>query len=224
MQDIQVLLQKFNAVIKKLTEAKDALSPSEQNKIALVLSDIFNYLSEMGRKPNLQHILLSQAAHDARIEKQFVKEREQLDFHRRFVESNFDKADQYLRTIQLSGYAIFFAVWGITREWITPFWGSLAAILMIISAVTFVVWEIWKATLLSLALKNHAIIASSTIEDFVRNRMPKLIQVQSRITKLVQARATIWIICVIPAFLSLIILVLQLLKTLLSQFILPAVK
>ncbi len=217
-KDIQVLLQNFNAVLKRLAESKDDLSPAEQKKMALGLRDIFNYVAEMGRKPSLQNIIRSQAARDARVEKQFINEREQLDFHRKFVESISDKADQYLRTIQLSGYAIFFAVWGITREWLTPFWGSLAAILMIISAATFVIWEIWKSTVLSLALKHHAIIASSPIEAFIRTRMSKLIYVQSSITKLAQARATIWIICVIPAFLSLIILVWQLLKTILNQF------
>lgn len=214
IKDPQILLQKISSFRKRLIEEKDALTPTEREKMALELHDIGSYIAEIGRKPSLQTVLLSQAANAARIEKQFTAEREQLEFHRKFVESNFDKADQYLRTIQLGGYAIFFAVWGITREWLTPFWGSLAAILMIISAAIFIFWEIWKSTLLSLTLQQHAIIASSTIEEFIRTRMSKLIQVQSKITTLAKARAYVWIICVILAGFSLVVLVVQLLKML----------
>lgn len=216
-KDIQVILRKSDAILKRLTASENDLSPSEQQAMAIELREIFNFISEIGRKPSMRTILQSQAANRAHIQEQFTKEKEQLDFHRKFVESISEKADQYLRTIQLGGYAIFFAVWGITREWLTPFWGSLAAILMIISAIIFVIWEIWKSTILSLTLRQHAIISSLPIEDFIRTRMSKLIYIQSKITTLAKARAIIWIICVIPACFSLIILIWQLLKMIISQ-------
>jgi hypothetical protein len=217
-KDIRVFLRKFKAILERLKGSKNDLSPSEQQEMARELQEIYGYMSEIGRKPSIQTVLHSQAAQRTFIQNQFVKEKEQLDLHRKFVESISDKADQYLRTIQLGGYAIFFAVWGITREWLMPFWGSLAAILMIISAAIFITWEIWKSTILSLTLKQHAIIPSLPIEDFIRTRMSKLIFIQSNITRLAKARAIIWIICVIPACLSLIILVWQLLKMIINQF------
>jgi len=214
LKDPEVILREFNAVIEKLRQAKAPLSPADQRAMADELTDTYNYVSGSSRKRSLQNYIYSQSAHDARVKEQLEEERKQMELHKSFVESSFDKADQYLRTIQLGGYAAFFAVWGMTREWLTPFWGVLAAILMIVSATIFVIWEIWKSTLLSLVLKHHASIGSSSIEGFIRTRMSKLILERSKITKLAQARASVWIACVVPAVLSLVILVWRLLKVL----------
>lgn len=211
LKDPQTLLQELNTVREKLRQAEAPLSQHEQRAMADALTDVYNYVSAASRKSSLTNYTHTTSAHDARVKKQLEEERQQLEMHRKFVEDSFDKADQYLRTIQMGGYAAFFAVWGVTRDWLTPSGAALAAILMTVSATTFIVWEMWRSTILSLALKTHASISGSRIEEFVRTRMSKLIYERATVTSLAQSRASVWLVCVLFAALSLIVLVWQLL-------------
>jgi hypothetical protein len=56
----------------------------------------------------------------------------------------FEQQVAYTNTIALVGYAAFFAIWGFTRDAMTTRLNLLAAILMLISCSTFVLWEVYR--------------------------------------------------------------------------------
>lgn len=211
LKDPKELLCLLNSVIEKLHNADAPIEHATRNEMAEDLGEIYNYVSATSQKPFLVNAMHSMSAHDNRIKKQFAIEREELQIHKQFVENSFEKAEQYLKTIQLGAYAAFFTIWGFMREWLDPQLSIVAVVLMIISATTFVIYEIWKATILALSLKKHASISSYGIEKFVQNRFAKLISEKSSVLSLVKSRATVWIICIVTGFVSLSLLVWQLL-------------
>ena len=218
LKDPKELLILLNSAIEELRKADNLTDPITRKKMADDLCEIYNYVSAASQKTNFTNAIYSMSAHDARIKKQLEIEREELKAHKQFVENSFEKAEQYLKTIQLGAYAAFFTIWGFTKQWLEPKLSILAVILMIISATTFVIYEIWKSTLLALALKKHASISAHGLEKFVQNRFSKLISEKSSVLSLAKSRATVWVICTFTGFISIAILVWQLLSALGNSF------
>lgn len=179
------------------------------------LSDIYNYLSGLNRQPSFERVIRSQSAHLDKQQKESEKERSLLKEHRAFVETNIEKADQYLRTIQIAGYTAFFAMWGFTQTHIDPTWAKIALLLMILSAIVFIGWEIWKATILSLSLKRHASITSDA-EIFVRNRMEAVVAKNMTIKFQTHGRFIVWIFCICTSSVSTLIIIVSILTSLFS--------
>ena len=69
---------------------------------------------------------------------------ELIDRQIRVVAGSFEKAAAYTNIIVLAGYAAFFGLWQLTKPLLSPKLALLAALLMSISAITFVVFEIYK--------------------------------------------------------------------------------
>ena len=197
--------------IQRLYE-NGVLSAPERSQMAEQLSDVFNYVSMTSKKPSLVNVLHTNSARDAKLREQLEQDRQQLNEHKQFVERSFDKADQYLKSIQLGGYAAFFSVWAFAKAEIDPFWAALAAVLMIISATVFIIWELWKASLLVFALERHARVCSGSIESFIKTRLEKFTKGESPELLLARSRATVWIVCITSAGTALAVMVLQLLK------------
>jgi hypothetical protein len=202
------------------------LNPAARRRIADNLAEVCNYVSASSRKPSLinaVHIISAQnaqvAAQNAAIEKQLEADREVLHKHQRFVENSFDKAEQYFKAIQLGGYAAFFALWSLTKEWLHPMWASIAAVLMIISVSTFVIWEVYKSTLLALILKRDASLGTGKLEDFITTRMSKLLDDRSGILAMTRSRATVWVVSVLSAAVGTGVLLWQLLGTIARRLI-----
>lgn len=202
------------------------LNPKDRQRIADDLAEVYNYVSASSRKPsfiNAVHTISAQnaqvAAQNAAIEKQLETEREVLREHQGFVENSFDKAEQYFKAIQLGGYAAFFALWSLTKEWLHPIWASIAAVLMIISVSTFVIWEVYKATLVALILKRDASLGTGKLEDFIRTRASKLLEDRSGILALTRSRATVWVVSVLSAAVGTGVLLSQLLGTIARRLI-----
>ena len=113
------------------------------HRIRVILSGVYNCISDLSRKhANIQKVLRSNSVQAARIENQFTLERQQLEAHKSFVESNFDKADQYVKTIQIAGYTAYFAIWGMTRQWLNTSWAKVSILAMTFSATLFALWEV----------------------------------------------------------------------------------
>src|SRR5690606_34242798 len=110
------------------------------------LVPVYNYVSAQVEQRGGLNLLYAQSARDAKAREVLSTEREALKKHKDFVELNFDSAEKHFKTVQLAGYAVFFAVWGFTRQWIPPVAEALAALLMILSASFFVSWELAKAS------------------------------------------------------------------------------
>jgi len=218
LKNSQERLTLLNSIIQELRNDNASLGSAERRKMADDLSEIYNYVSATSQKPSITNIIHAKSSHDARVKKEREVDREILNSHKQFVETSFAKADQYLKTIQLGAYAAFFTIWGFTRQWLDPKLSAIAAILMIISATTFVVYEIYKSTILALALKKHASISSSGLEEFIQNRFAKFVSEKSNVLSLAKSRATVWVICISTGFVSLAILVWQLLGVLSKHF------
>lgn len=213
------LLKALNDAINDIGN-KNPLNPQDRQHIADDLGEVYNYVSACSRKPsfiNAVHTISAQNAlvsrQNAEIEKQLAAAREVLSEHQRFVENSFDKAEQYFKAIQLGGYAAFFALWSLTKEWLHPIWASTAAVLMIVSTTTFVIWEVYRSTLLALILKRNASLSTGKLEDFVRTRLPNLLEERSGILSLTRSRATVWLISVLSAAVGTGVLLWQLLGT-----------
>lgn len=210
LKDPQELLKLFNDALVKI-QGKEPLNAVDRRKIYDDLAEVYNYVSATTRKPSLTNTLYTVSAQNKQIEEQFSREKRLLESIQKFVQDNFEKAEQYLRAMQLGGYAAFFALWSITRDSLSPVWGSLAAALMLISVVTFVLWEVCKATLLTLSLKSYASLAGSRIEEFIREKVSERTRQESAMTVLAKSRATFWIVSMFPALAGAGILLVQLL-------------
>lgn len=208
------LMNVFHEHISTLQETVP-ITPAIRHKMREDLSEVYNYLSGLHRKPSFERVVRSQSAHLSNQRKEAEKERSLLEAHRAFVETNLEKADQYLRTIQLAGYAAFFAIWGFSDTYIGDTQAKSALLLMIFSAFVFVGWEIWKATLISLSLKRHASITSDA-ETFARNRFEKVIAKQMTLELQSRNRFIVWIYCIITATLSVLIMLFSIVTSLFS--------
>jgi hypothetical protein len=216
LPDPQDLLKGLDATLTRMRTGPATLEPGERKRIRENLEDVYNYVSESSQRRSLINTLYATSARDAQLRKEMEEERRTLDAHRHFVEQNFDKADQYLRAVQTGGYAVFFAVWGLMREALDPLWGLVAVILMVVSAGTFVLWEVGRSTLLTLALHRHATISAGTLEEFLRSR--KFVHGWSTVVPLAKARAWVWLGCVLTGVPSLVILLWQLGGALVGEF------
>ena len=77
------------------------------------------------------------------------EEREQIDL---FIESQlklmsetFEKSTNYTNLLLVAGYAGFFALWQVTREFLSKGQVLWSALLMLISIVIFIVYEIFRS-------------------------------------------------------------------------------
>ena len=183
------------------------MSVAEQHKLASNMSPMYNYVSAQSRKVNITNFLYSQSAHDAELRTLQEQDIQQLNLHRSFVEGCFEKADQYLRAIQLAGYATFFGLWSFTRAWLPLHIEILTGLLLTFSASIFIGWEIFKSTFLSIAIRKHAKIAGlKNIELFIKQRVKRLQQKSSAIIWFARLRLWIWIVCLVPAVVSISLL------------------
>lgn len=207
LPDPQDLLKGLNTTLTTLRGGA-VLVPDERRRIVENIEDVYNYVSASTQRPSLINTTYVMSARDARLRKEMEEERKLLDAHRDFVEKNFDKADQYLRAIQTGGYAVFFGVWALLREALDPLWGVVAIILMVASATAFVLWEVGRSALLTLALHRHATISAGSLEAFLRSR--KFVHRWSTVVPLAKARAWVWLFCMLTGLPSLGILFWQL--------------
>nr|WP_298163726.1 hypothetical protein [uncultured Pseudomonas sp.] len=163
------------------------------------LETVFNYVSAQVKAPGVTNTIYAQSAHDAKVREQLTIERQELDKHKAFVELNFDSAEKHFKTVQLAGYAVFFAIWGFTRQWIPPTAEAFAALSMIVSAVVFVFWELGKASTLAAILRKHAHVSGQGLDHFLVTRSSKFASKNQAISFFSGARVWVWWLCVLPA-------------------------
>lgn len=170
LMDTNEILEALNNILEKVKKGTNLNSEDRDN-----LAEACDYISETSKKPSLTNALRTKSAQVAKVENQLEIEREKLENHKKFVEENFDKAEQYFRAIQFGGYAVFFTIWGFTQTWINPFWGSVSALFMICSAIIFSCWEVLKSLIFGKSLKDHASLTTGKIEKFISSRRSKVL-------------------------------------------------
>ena len=86
------------------------------------------------------------AEHDATIQR-LTEQRQydqQLDAMLKVLTTLYSNARSYNNLLIIAGYAVFFAIWGFLRDDISRSASHLALLLMLVSAVVFVLWEVAK--------------------------------------------------------------------------------
>ncbi|WP_171165069.1 hypothetical protein [Usitatibacter palustris] len=67
-----------------------------------------------------------------------------VEIETKLVSAIYDKAVAYTNLVVAAGYAAFFGLWAITKPYASPGLLQWAALLMLASAATFVIFEIYK--------------------------------------------------------------------------------
>ena len=204
--DPKEIFQKFHDFWSALSKAEEPLSAAEQKRMASDLTDVFNYLSASTKKQNPFNSIYSQSASDARLKEQLTADRAQLDTQRDFIESSYEKVEQYFRTIQLAGYAAFFGLWSLSKDYLPEKYALYSLLLMIVSALVFMFWEILKSSIITLAIKDHAKIGSNSIENFIASRV-KIRGRSSAIFLVTKYRFIPWFLSISSGAASVIILI-----------------
>lgn len=87
----------------------------------------------------------------------------------------FDRAAAYTNLIMFGGYAGAFAIWNFTRDHLTAWAEIWAALLLIISLVTFIFFEVFKMIFSSgIALKQRALLTKTLPPDQFVKELEKL--------------------------------------------------
>lgn len=75
----------------------------------------------------------------------------------RVVSATFHRSVAYTNLMLAGGYAGFFGLWQLTKEFIAKDQALWAALLMLVSIVTFILFEVIKMIIISLAVQRHAV-------------------------------------------------------------------
>jgi hypothetical protein len=68
-----------------------------------------------------------------------------IEMQMKIISASYEKAMAYTNLIIVAGYAGFFALWQITKDYLSRNQVLWSALLMLISIILFVVFEIYKA-------------------------------------------------------------------------------
>lgn len=104
---------------------------------------------------------MSEPVNETRTELQALSDEEKrqielaVDSYVRIVAGIYDKANTYTNLIMIAGYAGFFALWQMTKDYLGRKQTLSSALLMLISVVVFVVFEIYKAHYTSRILRRY---------------------------------------------------------------------
>lgn len=177
--------------------AKESLSPERQQEIGKdFLFDAYNYVQAQTKdKTNYHNAVRTQAAFQHRQQEQLKADQRHLELHQNFIKSNFENADRYLKAIQFTGFASFFAIWSAVNQWLPEKWSILALLLMIFSAIIFVSLEIIKASVLTSIFHRHAGIALSGLQTFLLRRSEYFRQQDTAIFYLTRIRTYMALLC-----------------------------
>jgi hypothetical protein len=197
----------FWTIMQAMNKADRELTVSEQKGIGEKMVPIYNYLSAQVEGRSGINVIHAQSAHVAKIQQELSAERATLKEHQAFVARNFESAEKYFKTIQLAGYAVFFAIWGFAHAWVPQIAQAVAALLMVLSALVFVAWELFKTSILATILSKSAGLASGGVEQFIRRRSSQFASTERAINFFAHARVYAWWLCVVPAVAALCVLV-----------------
>lgn len=175
------------------------MNTHERKMIAMGLWVTHSYVAAHCKDNSPQNGLYRSIAEKAARDKRQEEDMAALREHQAFVERIFEKSEQYLKTIQLGGYAAFFGIWSITEKHLTSWTSSVAALLMIISISAFILWEVYKATILALTVKGNALASSTSLPRFVQIRMQTIRSINASFRVLSVVRPVALFISIVPA-------------------------
>lgn len=86
-------------------------------------------------------------------------ERQQVELGEKIIETqikiltaSYDKGMAYINVIVIAGYAAFFGLWSLTKSYLTKDSAMWAALLMLVSAATFVFFQVYQMVFIAQSL------------------------------------------------------------------------
>ena len=110
----------------------------------------------MERPKSLQDVLADAAKRD-----QSRMAADIADTQIKVVTATFDKAAAYANIMLVGGYAGYFGLWQLTREYLSKPQALWSALLVLVSLVTFVLFEVVKMVVVSKSIQRQAAILNS---------------------------------------------------------------
>jgi len=167
-------------------------------------------------EPNLQDVI-RQAA-----------EKQQIELGERIIETqikiltvSYDKGMAYVNVIVIAGYAAFFGLWTLTKVYLSKDTAIWAALLMLISAATFVFFQVYQMVFIAQSLHSQYL----DLEEKLKGKPAQTILVELKhLEELGKRRAllllSVWriqlLVAVITALLAFVILGYAYVRALLS--------
>jgi hypothetical protein len=87
----------------------------------------------------------------------------------RIMSASYDKSVSYTNIFMIGGYASFFTVWAKSYEHFSRFYMGLAGVLMFISLLVFIVWELYKMIFYSTYFKDlYKVVEETKPNEFFK--------------------------------------------------------
>ncbi len=98
-----------------------------------------------------------------------------LDHYIKYLKEENAEYRQYTQLVITAGYAAFFGLWSITKDYLDPLQSSISFLFLVISALSFIILEIVKIGLSGFAIniRNSALLLAR-VEDDVDRRTDQL--------------------------------------------------
>jgi hypothetical protein len=87
---------------------------------------------------------IREMAKAAELEKQNKYKNEVVEFNTSIIAKSYEKALAYTNLIIFAGYVLFFSFWKEVRGELDKVWSGISVILVIISLIFFIAWEIFQ--------------------------------------------------------------------------------
>jgi len=136
------------------------------------------------------------------LNKELEKERldKLLELEIKFMTATYDKSSAYANLIIISGYASFFGLWSITSKFITRSQSLWVCILILISAIVFVFFEIIKMAMVANGLtQKYRVLVKQAMGKSPHQILVDYQEFQKNADLSVLKFLTLWRICLVIA-------------------------
>lgn len=118
----------------------------------------------------------------------------------RIMSASYDKSVSYTNLFMVGGYASFFVVWTKMYDQFSKFYMGLAGVLMFISLIVFIVWELYKMIFYSTNLRDlHKLLEEKDPKEFNVKLSKQQINEKKRTLEQVKIWWLVLIVTIIPA-------------------------
>jgi len=118
----------------------------------------------------------------------------------RIMSASYDKSVSYTNLFMIGGYASFFVVWSKMFDQFPKFYMGLAGVLMFISLIVFIVWELYKMIFYSTNLRDlHKVLEEKDPKKFNVKLSEQQINEKKRNLRQVKIWWLVLIFTIIPA-------------------------
>jgi len=157
------------------------------------MNDLQKKLQQMGQ---MQHEM-AQMQHESELHRQ---REETVQVLIRIMSASYDKSVAYTNLFMVGGYASFFVVWTKMYDQFPKFYMGLAGVLMFISLLEFIIWELYKMIFYSTNLRDlHKVIEEKDPKKFNDKLSKQQINDKKRTLEQVKIWRLVLIVTIIPA-------------------------